>query len=267
MVASGMRHLMFTIRKSEICDCGCGGQCTLAPLFEGIAWSAKSLANGQWPAKKHNLEGWDEEDTYEKVRSDYADTPLGFKAVCVSVKLDWAELVNSIGMTSWEHGTHPCPFCFCPKDELGHYKTMTPLAVPHAAKTSEHYDAACKAAEIRLNLSSVDILLIRPKLTMEKRKGQSRGRVLIVDVPTLGLKKGDRLEPSAGFPDICNFGPSQAPRATTFWRIAGQTMVRWRNPLFQEGTGIGVEDCGIDWLHGMSTGVLQHLLGNFVRSC
>jgi hypothetical protein len=137
--------------------------------------------------------------------------------------------------------------------------------MPHAPKTQKHYSAACANAEIWLTLTDRQILTIRPKLMYEKRQGHVRGRVLSRDLPALGLLKGDRLEPTAMYPDIANFTPEQAPRRTKFWRSANQTSARWRNPLFQEGTGMYVESCGIDWLHVCSMGVFRHLAGHFVQ--
>ena len=35
------RHLVFSIRKSEVCSCGCRGWCSLAPAFACLAWSSR----------------------------------------------------------------------------------------------------------------------------------------------------------------------------------------------------------------------------------
>ena len=194
------------------------------------------MAKGKWPEAKHDGTAWGAEKDYEVSRGSKAGSDLGFKAVCLTLKLDWAELVNTVGFPSWFDGLNPCPFCFVPHAELHVYKGLTPLKTPHAAKTHEHYLQACNAAEIWKTLTAADITKIRPRLVYEKRKKQSRGRVMGSDMPEYGLMKGDRLEPTMLNPDTANFAPAQAPRQTKFWRPSSQTVTRWRNPLFQEGT-------------------------------
>lgn len=46
---------------------------------------------------------------------------------------------------------------------------------------------------------------VRNVLFYDKRSGGSRGRALVEGIPTLGVAKGDRLEPSELLPDIALF--------------------------------------------------------------
>jgi hypothetical protein len=72
------------------------------------------MAQGIFPTERHDLTAWSEENEYEKAQGDRAGKDLGFKAVCLTLKLDWAELVNSVGLPGWRDGQNPCAFCFAP---------------------------------------------------------------------------------------------------------------------------------------------------------
>ena len=39
---SRRRHLVWAVRKSNVCNCSCGGWCTLYPLFQFVRWSVAS---------------------------------------------------------------------------------------------------------------------------------------------------------------------------------------------------------------------------------
>ena len=72
------------------------------------------------------------------------------------------------------------------------------------------------------------------------------------------LQKGDRLEPSAscmdiggGFDDFASF-----PVAVTFWRVANETLVHHRNPLWSRRIGFTHDRViAVDDLHSLSLGV------------
>ena len=261
---SGDRHLIFSIRKSEMCNCGCRGQCSLDPLFRAVGWSFKAMCAGIFPSCRHDGSAWVTPN--DTARASYQGLSLGFKAVCLYVKTDWAELVHTLGFPSWQDSFNPCAFCFSPWEEMGSFRGFSALRMPHAPKTAAHYAAACTNAEVWVDLSSADIAKIRANLYYEKRSGHRfRGRVLSVDMDEHGLKKGDRLEPTHDFPDVGRFVPEQAPRRAKFWRSTEQTSTRWRNPIFDEGTGVDLNCLCFDWLHTLSLGVFQVVCGHVVQ--
>ena len=49
LLPSGTRHLALAVRTSSMCDRGCGGWCTLFPLYRVVLWSLVSLASGKTP--------------------------------------------------------------------------------------------------------------------------------------------------------------------------------------------------------------------------
>eukprot|EP00959_Pyramimonas_sp_CCMP1952_P072204 1507955-Pyramimonas_sp.AAC.1 len=50
---SGKRYLICSIRKSDVCRCGCKGFCSIGNIQRTIAWSFNCLADGIYPALDH----------------------------------------------------------------------------------------------------------------------------------------------------------------------------------------------------------------------
>ena len=75
------------------------------------------------------------------------------------------------------------------------------------------------------------------RLHWDRRKSGVRGRALLNDVPSLGLKAGDRLTPSEQLCDVGDFSAASLPLVVRFWRgtYRGQTCMDPllnRNPVF-----------------------------------
>lgn len=88
------------------------------------------------------------------------------------------------------------------------------------------------------------------------------GRVLTADVPEVGLRKGDRLDPSVECPDTVSGFDKNRPASCTFWRRSEESMCRRRSPLFNRALGTDLAAaCGGDWLHTVSLGVLHRWNG------
>ena len=81
------------------------------------------------------------------------------------------------------------------------------------------------------------------------------------DFEGLGLKAGDRIEPSPWHHDI---GDLSMPMKLTCWRVNSETMTRHRNPLFGELAGMSIDNLGIDVMHTCSMGVYQCYLAELV---
>jgi hypothetical protein len=46
---TGRRYMICSLRKSDLCRCGCKGFCTMGRLQRIIAWSFNALADGRYP--------------------------------------------------------------------------------------------------------------------------------------------------------------------------------------------------------------------------
>jgi hypothetical protein len=92
---SDTRHLIFSIRNTEICGCGCKGLCTLQPLFEALAWDVEAMRKGRRQRRRHDGQ---EFGVGEEYLSGSAGLDLGFASCCFTLKADWSE-----GCTHWAH--------------------------------------------------------------------------------------------------------------------------------------------------------------------
>jgi hypothetical protein len=119
----------------------------------------------------------------------------------------------------------------------------------------------CDSCEHHVEVTNDVQQTLRQNLSFEKTKsGPPKGRVVQNDLVALGLRKGDRLEPSAAVSDVGQFESLPTPFRATFWRASSETLTRRRNPLFDAGTGLTSECLGIDVLHCLSLGVYQLFL-------
>ena len=130
-----------------------------------------------------------------------------------------------------------------------------------AGETFEQYEAACAACEKWRSLSEAQHAEVIGLLAYDKHKssGSSRGLSLKADFPALNLRKWDRVEAHANMPDPADiFSLTEFPARVLFWRVSDETMVRRRNPLFNQAIGFTVDRVtGLDWLHCLSLGCFQ----------
>ena len=75
-----------------------------------IHWCMASLANGVYPVCRADGDAF--LDT-EAGRAELAGSPLGFKAVIVHLKGDWAEFCERFGFPMCKHNLRPCFFVQC----------------------------------------------------------------------------------------------------------------------------------------------------------
>ena len=258
---SGAKHLVAVVRKSELCNCSCGGWCTLYPLFSMLAWSFRCMSRGIHPAQRHDGNEWMDQDV---ARKSYSGEQLGFRAVCLFVKGDWAEYSHSFALPAWNDSKSPCPFCTTTQGDMFEFRGFGPLTMPKPCKTLHDYEESCQRCEKTVVLNEAQIRSLRGSLIYDRRQGGSRGRSCGRPLPALGLSQWRRLEPSAEFPNIDDVTPEQAPRSATFWDRTMETMTRRRNPLFSASTGVTPGSLTVDWLHTLSLGIFQHILSCFL---
>ena len=88
----------------------------------------------------------------------------------------------------------------------------------------------------------------------------ARGRYVIDDVPSLGLRKGDRLHPSKSLWDVAQFERTKPPFQCVFWRFRETQKLRFRSPLF-DIEGVTMYSWSKDLLHTWDLGPLLHYIG------
>ena len=151
-VLTGVRHLVCTIRKSEVCQCGCKGWCSLFPLLSMLSWSFACMARGTYPTARHDASEWTDRD---EGRASLGGCEFGWRAILLFLKGDWAEYSGSLGFPSHASNSSPCPFCFSDAASLWDLEGFSHLDMPKASKTLLHYKAACNSCEILVHVRTV----------------------------------------------------------------------------------------------------------------
>lgn len=254
------RHLMACLPKRDLCRCGCKGYCSIYVVLSMVEWSFFWMLQGLHPSSKHDGP-WSPEES----RSLMAGRSLGFRAVCVLLKGDWAEFASTLCFKSWSHHQHPCFRCKAiggPNGTLAQTAGINAIDEPWPTKGMSDIDAACRRCEHTVRVcSKADLSLIVSSLSFDKRRQGASGRALHRDLVAFGLRKGDRLEPFAGNPDTSALdGRADFPFEVRFWRVSEETLVKHRCPLYSERSGIGPELICIDEMHTLHLGIFQDFI-------
>ncbi len=251
---SHRRHLVAGLRKSTLCRCGCRTWCSIRPVMAYLHWCLVAMAEGMYPATRDDGRPWADDDP----RKQRAGSPLPFKAALLWLKGDMIEYGGTLGFASFSTKCFPCIFCKTTEDHEFDVRGLSPVSFPAPLVTQDDYRRACEACEKHVVLDRGARASVAQLLRYDKRERGGRGRVLVVDMPALGLRAGDRLEPSAGCPDVGRFEAlDQFPCPIVFWRRTEETRCRHRNPIFDASIGVTVDRVAIDILHSLYLGVAQ----------
>lgn len=106
------RHLIATVRKLDVCRCGCKGWCALYPLFHAIAWMFSMLQSGRSSLTKHDGRPWAPEETRGAVRT------YTHRYILLWVKGDWDEQQKSLGLASCRSWINQCFLCTATQGEM-----------------------------------------------------------------------------------------------------------------------------------------------------
>ena len=246
---------MASLRLSELCKCGCAGDCSIRPRLAMIQWSLQALADKLYPLTRHDNSAWAVDDH----RAAKGGSPLEVVAALVNITGDWEGWCEVFSVPTWADVGRPCLCCGCDRASLYTYAGLTPLNSPWPETSFEGWESACDACERRVALSQEQHRAVRNALFNDRRKDGNKGRCLSRDFPLLGLQKGDRLEPSDELPDTSLFdAPVGFPVVCRFWRRSRETIARHRCALFSQELGITLAIFIIDTLHCLNLGVLQH---------
>ena len=242
------RHLLAILVRSKMCRCGCKGWCSLYEVFSSIRWSLESLADMEFPSRRHD--GGELDPT----RPAFSGKPLSLRGALVQIKGDWAEFAHSLGFPAWNSRYHPCPLCFCPAEEMKGFGDVEAGSCPYLLKSDKDYQAGCGKCERRV---MIDVSLHQEILAA---LDGSRGWSLTRPIPPLDLLAGDRLEPSEYLRDVASFENMELPGYVVFWRPSAETVSKHNNPLFSPSLGVGLGTIAIDTLHCLHLGVLKRFV-------
>ena len=268
-LATSARRLVASLRKADLCCCGCKHWCSMAAMWFFVRWCLESCGTGLWPSRRHDLAEWRASDNN---RSAKAGQPLSFVGVLLYLKCDLGELAPSLGIPAWRDEKAPC--LSCPADHRNMYD-FTRLSLVECAwggpSTHGEFIAGCSACQLHRTIETKQVLIRLCRFLVFHRSttGPPKGLVLTQDFPELALLKGDRVEPTWSLQDIGKlFVVSMFPFDITFWRSAQDTKARHLNPIFdtpgRPPIGITIQCIASDALHCLYLGVFKFYVQHVV---
>eukprot|EP00959_Pyramimonas_sp_CCMP1952_P102705 2148058-Pyramimonas_sp.AAC.1 len=108
------RHLLGVLRKSQTCQCGCRGYCTVYAVMEFLAWSFRAGGLGKHPELTWRGQPY-------RVPRKLQDIDNISRCALVQLKADWSEFVSTFSLPSWKCKYTPCIFCKCQKEDMHLY--------------------------------------------------------------------------------------------------------------------------------------------------
>ena len=191
-----------------------------------------AAARGRRPQRRHDGAPWQATDRDREVAS--ATLNMQWRGVVIDFCGDWVEICHRYGFPAWNHKMSPCPKCSCNVTEMVGDSLDDDFPFDERCHDETWYDEECTKREVWKALSDMrDVRELR--LLLEYDKEKYRGRGIVADCPRLGLRKGDRLEPTANLPDVGSIdtiGENDLPVLVCFWRDGDSpTQTYHRNPL------------------------------------
>ena len=197
-IVSGKRYLICSLRKQDLCQCGCRGYCTLHQAMRIIAWSFNCLASGIWPEVRHDGSAFvdDGTDRYILQGTHLADGKCG--AMC-EFRADLLEIIGAMGFAQpWSPGInrHPCFLCECEPGDLHEY----PLRIEDGDDVFPPRDAAAYQRLLQQSVQEREIVdqdLLDKVISLlhfdSRKQGVGPGLLLREAVPELNLPRHARL--------------------------------------------------------------------------
>ena len=93
------RFLCTAIQSDFLCQCGCGGRCTIDAIVRVFVWSANTAFTGSFPASRHDATPWG--SSFDRWRKALANNALGFRALLQQCRGDWAWYKQLFSFPSW----------------------------------------------------------------------------------------------------------------------------------------------------------------------
>ena len=249
------------MRTNDLCGCGCGGYCSIFGMLRVCAWQLETMADGLVPEVRHDGSAWSDAH-----RPADAGGELGFHAVLLYLKGDWAEFTKSMGLSGWKSNYHCCPICPVESEAMHWVEPgwLTEEGMMMADRGFDDYETDCKKCECRV---LVDTPAKQTLIADQLKPVEKEGIILKSDIPALGLKAGDRLEASAELMVPLDFRLATTPFSCVFWRRRCDAKKRCidsvshRCPLFSEKIHSSpARNLCFDTLHTVNLGIMQRWL-------
>ncbi|CAE7032303.1 unnamed protein product [Symbiodinium sp. CCMP2592] len=230
------QQLVWLLRLSELCSCGCRGWCSVFPLLDHF-------------------------------RRDMCAPHKDLRSCIIDYKADWPAYIELCGFRTWSHNKHPCPLCTVNQTNMRALGTMTLHSCPHSLFDQTAYEELLAATFREIFVPDEDTKLRINAQLRYRRPG--RGRCLKQNIPLLGLRKGWRLEPSSSLPDVDDFAKQRCPFSCVFYTGGKDGRVLHLSPFLQI-PGVTMNTWCVDvlhtWHYGPMSTFIAHSLRHLLRS-
>lgn len=108
-----MRHVITLIDKWQMCQCGCGGNCTTSAVDDVVRWAFAIMAEGQHPTCRHDGTAFPSDSCF----SALAGKPLGAHVALIHLRLDMVSVWDHFGFHRW-NTKFPCYLCHATKANM-----------------------------------------------------------------------------------------------------------------------------------------------------
>ena len=190
-----------------------------------------------------------------------AGKPLGFVIALIHIRGDWPAVAELFGFRLWSHLDAPCMICKTNKAKMLSPSSLCNVTLesgPEEFFTHEDYLEEVRRCTITVLVADQHVRsLLYTNLRFDDKGG---GRIVICDLPQLGLLAMDRLVPNKDVLDVGSFQILDPPFTALFWRITGRSRVVYPSPVLAI-EGAGTHLYGIDILHTWHLGPLQNYIG------
>ena len=132
-----------------MCSCGCRGRHTLEPIEAALVWGSRALAEGVWPACRHDGANFQIPSDGQRLAVAGQLLMDGIRAILLEYRADLLQLVDGLGLPHYSRAEHPCLVCWCTRAKL--YDVSHPEE--WVQRTQEEFTAAALSSTIRLVFS------------------------------------------------------------------------------------------------------------------
>jgi hypothetical protein len=257
---TGRSHLCAILLKSDMCGCGCRGQCTNFEIQSVLGHFLRAFAFGYHIDRRHDNRPWLPSDAK---RARLAGTRLPCYGLCEHIKGDWPELCWTFGFKGHRSDNAPCFCCECNGDTILDFSNCNETDQGWGEEiTQEKWEAEVGRCEIKVTIYSSDVLkLLNSRLQFDNRPAGFRGRALFSNFDALGLLKGDRLDPCQSLRDVHALEfETQFPLELIFWRTSVEHRLNRKCILFEMVPGLTYKSLALCSLHILNLGVLSRYI-------